>query len=220
MNVFARFDQSITKDHMARFSFTRTATTLDNLGVGGYDLPERAYSTDTTDNQFRVTENGPLGRRFFSESRLQVHWADISSHSLVEAPAVRVLDAFTRGGAQQAGVRDVLEFEAASDLDYVRGRHSFRDRPPARGRPVPHERRGQLPRDLHVREPERVRPRSAGELHATRRRSGDSVPQRPGRRVRPGRLPAGEEPDAVVRVAVRGADTARRSNSTSRRASR
>jgi hypothetical protein len=126
LNVFARFDQSITKDHMARFSFTRTATTLDNLGVGGYDLPERAYSTETTDNQFRVTENGPLGRRFFSESRLQVHWADTSSQSLVQAPTVRVLDAFTRGGAQQAGVRDVIEFEAASDLDYVRGRHSFR----------------------------------------------------------------------------------------------
>ena len=94
--------------------------------MGGYDLPERAYSTNTTDNQFRVTENGPLGRRFFSESRLQVHWADTSSQSLVQAPTVRVLDAFTRGGAQQAGVRDVLEFEAASDLDYVRGRHSFR----------------------------------------------------------------------------------------------
>ena len=43
MNIYARFDQGITKDHMARFSFTRTATTLDNLGVGGYDLPERAY---------------------------------------------------------------------------------------------------------------------------------------------------------------------------------
>ena len=55
-----------------------------------------------------------------------MHWADTSSQSLVEAPTVRVLDAFTRGGAQQAGVRDILDFEAASDLDYVRGRHSFR----------------------------------------------------------------------------------------------
>jgi hypothetical protein len=125
-NVYARFDQGITKDHMARFSFTRTGSTSNNLGVGAYDLPERAYGTTSTDNQFRMTENGPLGRRFFSESRLQVHWADSASSSAVELPTVRVLDAFTRGGAQQAGGRNVLEFEAASDLDYVRGKHSMR----------------------------------------------------------------------------------------------
>jgi hypothetical protein len=37
-----------------------------------------------------------------------------------------VLDAFTSGGAQQAGGRRVLDFEAATDLDYVRGSHSMR----------------------------------------------------------------------------------------------
>ncbi len=46
-NVYARFDQGISKDHMARFSFQRTASQLDNLGVGGYDLPDRAFSTTT-----------------------------------------------------------------------------------------------------------------------------------------------------------------------------
>ena len=126
LNVYARFDQSLTKDHLARFSFTRTDSTMDNLGVGGYDLPERAYSTTSTDNQFRMTENGPLGRRFFSESRLQVHWTDSASTSAVELPTNLVLDAFTRGGAQQAGGSKTVEFSAASDLDYVRGRHSTR----------------------------------------------------------------------------------------------
>jgi carboxypeptidase family protein len=125
-NVYARFDQGITKDHLARVTFQRAASQTDNLGVGGYDLPGRAYSTTSTDNQLRFTENGPLGRRFFSESRLQLHWTGASSTSSVELPTLRVLDAFTSGGAQQAGGRHALEFEAASDLDYVRGKHSFR----------------------------------------------------------------------------------------------
>ena len=125
-NVYARFDQAIRKDHMARFTFTRTGSTSENLGVGAYDLPERAYSSTSTDSQFRMVENGPVGRRFFSESRLQLHWTDLSSASAVELPTVRVLDSFTRGGAQQAGGRTTIEFEAASDLDYVRGRHSMR----------------------------------------------------------------------------------------------
>ena len=122
----ARFDQGITSDHMLRFSFQRTATENRNLGVGGFDLRERAYATESADNIFRVSENGPLGRRFFSESRLQLRWTRSAAQSNLEAPAVRVLDAFTSGGAQRSGGSRVWEFEAATDLDYVRGSHSFR----------------------------------------------------------------------------------------------
>jgi hypothetical protein len=125
-NINARFDQAISRDHMARFNYTRTSANTRNLGVGAYDLPERGYSSTTSDNQFRVSENGPLGRRFFTESRLQLRWSDAQSRSVIEAPTTRVLDAFTSGGAQQTGGRQVVDFEAASDLDYVRGAHSFR----------------------------------------------------------------------------------------------
>ena len=125
-NLNARFDQALSRDHMLRFNYTRAASETGNLGIGGFDLPERAYSTTTSDNTLRVSENGALGRRFFSESRLQVHWLDTDSVSSLELPTLRVLDAFTSGGAQQAGGRDVVDFEAATDLDYVRGAHSMR----------------------------------------------------------------------------------------------
>ena len=126
LNVNGRFDQALNKDHMLRLSYQRSAVQLDNLGVGSFDLLERAYSTTTSDNYFRMSENGALGRRFFTESRLQVRWTESESRSVVQAPTIRVLDSFTSGGAQQAGGRDALEFEAASDLDYVRGVHAFR----------------------------------------------------------------------------------------------
>ena len=53
----------------------------------------------------RFSENGPLGRRFFTESRLQVRWSDSSSVSDVEETTIRVNDAFTSGGAQMRGGR-------------------------------------------------------------------------------------------------------------------
>jgi hypothetical protein len=124
--ITGRFDQAVTKDHALRVSFQRSSTERRNLGIGGYDLPGRAYSSQTADNVFRVSENGPLGRRFFTESRLQIHWFGNENRSAIEAPTIRVLDAFTSGGAQVAGGTDSFEFEAASDLDYVRGRHSWR----------------------------------------------------------------------------------------------
>jgi hypothetical protein len=121
-----RLDQAINKDHAVRFSFQRSDTSRRNQGVGSYDLPGRAYQSDLSDTVLRFSENGPLSRRFFAESRLQLHWTGNEARSAIEAPTIRVLDAFTSGGAQQKGGSNTFDFEAAFDLDYVRGRHSMR----------------------------------------------------------------------------------------------
>ena len=121
-----RVDHALNKDHSLRASLQRTTFERRNLGVGSFDLHERAYATRSADTVLRLSENGPLGRRFFSESRLQVRWTSNDAQSAIEAPTVRVNDAFTRGGAQRRGGPDAVDFEAASDLDYVRGAHSMR----------------------------------------------------------------------------------------------
>ncbi len=125
-NINARFDQAIGDGHLLKFSYQRGANQLKNQGVGSYDLPERAYQTTTSEDVFRVSENGAVGRRGFSESRLQIRWADTEADSFSEAQAIRVLDAFTSGGAQRKGGNRAVDFEAASDFDYVRGLHSMR----------------------------------------------------------------------------------------------
>lgn len=122
----ARVDSAINKDHSLRLSYARNANDRRNLGVGSFSLPTMAYRQKSTDNTFRISENGAVGKRFFSESRLQLRWADTSSSSQNEAPTIRVNDGFTTGGAQQSGGDHRFEFEAASDLDYVRGKHSWR----------------------------------------------------------------------------------------------
>jgi hypothetical protein len=121
-----RFDQATTRDRLLRFSFSRTAVERRNLGVGGFDRADRAFQTASSDNVFRVSENGPVGRRLFSESRLQLRWSSSTDTSVVEQPTMRVLDAFTSGGAQRAGQRRAVDIEAATDLDYVRGSHALR----------------------------------------------------------------------------------------------
>lgn len=125
-SVNARFDQAINKDHMLRASFQRTGSLNRNLGVGGFDLPERGYTNEQREYLLRLSENGAVGRRFFSESRFQARWSRTEATSAVEAQALRVNDAFTSGGAQRKGGSRAVDFEAASDLDYVRGAHSMR----------------------------------------------------------------------------------------------
>lgn len=125
-NISGRVDHAITKDHMARLSVDVDAAESRNLGVGGYNLLGSAYSSRASNATVRLSENGPLGRRMFWESRLQLRWTDTQNASALEAPTLRVLDAFTSGGAQQRGGQRSFTYEFASDLDYVRGAHSMR----------------------------------------------------------------------------------------------
>ncbi len=125
-SINARVDTAINKDHSLRFSYGRNASERRNQGVGGFNLTSTAYRTESSDNTFRVSENGPVGKRMFSESRFQLRTSTTRSTSSIEAPTIRVNDAFTSGGAQQAGGDRRVEFEAATDLDYVRGVHSMR----------------------------------------------------------------------------------------------
>lgn len=119
-------DWAVTKDQIIRLGYNGYSSESRNLGIGTYDLAERGYATSNGSYQFRVQEVGPLGRRFFMNHRLYVVRQTSSTRSSIEAPTIRVQDAFTTGGAQQSGGRRYTEVNPSSDIDYVRGIHSVR----------------------------------------------------------------------------------------------
>jgi hypothetical protein len=124
--VTAMFDYAVTPDQTLRVSYNQNDFTNRNVGLGNFNLTERAYTNENHMHTFRVQEAGPLGRRFFTNTRLNVGWTDTASRSATEATTIRVLDAFTSGGAQVAGGRHSRDLTLASDLDYVRGIQSLR----------------------------------------------------------------------------------------------
>lgn len=127
-NLFlnGQLDYAVTLDQTLRFAYNLTRFTNENAGVGGYDEPERAYSTENRSHTVRAQHFGPIGRRAFSRSRVQLTWSDNDSESTTDMPTIRVLDAFTRGGAQRSGGDHSRTLNVGSDLDYVLGRHSLR----------------------------------------------------------------------------------------------
>jgi Carboxypeptidase regulatory-like domain len=124
--VNGQLDYALTLDQTLRFGYNLTRVTNSNLGVGGYDEPERAYSTESDVHTVRVQHFGPLGRRAVTRSRLQFIWSDANTQSATAAPTIRVLDAFTSGGAQLSGGDHARTIDLGSDLDYVLGKHSLR----------------------------------------------------------------------------------------------
>ena len=125
-NVNGMLDYGLSTQHILRLGYSQNSSSRGNLGVGGFDLAERAYSSQSRANQLRVQEAGPVGPNAFLNTRLQLRLSQTESESLVEAPTIRVLDGFTSGGAQVKGGRTQKEFELTSDLNYVRGIHTMR----------------------------------------------------------------------------------------------
>src|SRR5258708_37039964 len=69
MNFYGLFDYAVTKDQTLRMSLGRNQSTGKNIGIGGLNLLERGYTTEDNTTTLRIQEAGPLGRRFFINTR-------------------------------------------------------------------------------------------------------------------------------------------------------
>jgi hypothetical protein len=126
INFTGRLDHGLTKTHTLRTIFQQNDNDQRNLGVGNFDLSDRAYSRTSSDSMFRLSESGPWSPTWFGEVRLQVRRSTTGAFSEVDAQTNRVLDAFTSGGAQQGGGRRATEIEWATNVDWARGKHAIR----------------------------------------------------------------------------------------------
>jgi hypothetical protein len=125
-NFYGDVTYALTKDQTLRVYYNQFNDQGTNNGVGQYDLLDRAYSSKSTFRSIRGQEAGPLGRRFVTNTKFSVNWNESSSASVSDATTIRVIDAFTSGGAQRRGGRKTRDFMIQSDLDYVRGMHTVR----------------------------------------------------------------------------------------------
>ena len=119
-------DHALTRDQTLRIGVFAGRQKRENIGIGNYNLPERGFSQEQKVNGFRIQEAGPIGRRSFINTRFSYQWIDLNMQSATNAPTIVVQDAFTSGGAQQIQVADVRQATLATDIDYVRGIHSWR----------------------------------------------------------------------------------------------
>jgi len=126
LNVSARAEHAIDKVHSLRAEYQRNAARQDNLGVGDFDLPERAYTLDQAEHIFRLSESGVFAKRFLNELRFQARWQERETRAAGDAPALFVNGAFNGGGALTRGARRALEFELADNVDFSTEKHSMR----------------------------------------------------------------------------------------------
>jgi hypothetical protein len=125
-NASMNVDYALTIDQTLRFGVGYNTFENRNQGIGQWDREERAYTRETRNGQFMAQQIGPVGRRAFLRTRMRYSWSNVTNAAAIELPTVRVLDAFTVGGAQIAGGQHSKTLTIGSDFDYVRGNHTWR----------------------------------------------------------------------------------------------
>jgi hypothetical protein len=122
-----RIEHAVNPAHTLRAEYQRRDADGENLGVGEFNLAERAYSEDVVRDVGRLSAMSTLGKRWFNELRLE--YADNRERvaSLSDDVIVNVQNAFVSGGAQRRGGRREREIEIADSLDLLGNtRHTLR----------------------------------------------------------------------------------------------
>ena len=127
VNANFRVDHSMGQGNQIRAEYERRHTDRGDLGVGDFDLPERAYDTDMVNDTFRLRNTRVIGKKLFSELKFEFTSSNSETLPFSTAPTVRVNDAFTAGGAGQSGDRSSREIEIAQNFDFtVKRKHAMR----------------------------------------------------------------------------------------------
>ncbi|MBL8220720.1 MAG: TonB-dependent receptor, partial [Bryobacterales bacterium] len=120
----ARFNHLAKRNHLLRGEYQYERQ--ERSQIGAFDLPERMSSTYNQQHLARFSLQSSLNERTVNELRLQHGWVSNGSGSLTEGPAVLVLGAFGRGGANQDASRTGRTLEVADHFSFNRKKHGLR----------------------------------------------------------------------------------------------
>ncbi len=122
-----RVDLKLNDNHtlVARYSFS--SSRMENAGLSGFDLLSRVYNTRSSDHTVRLTETAIVNASTVNETRLQYIRRRSEQESTDNSPTIRVLDAFTSGGAN-VGLSFANEhrFELQNYSSFLRDNHSIK----------------------------------------------------------------------------------------------
>jgi len=122
-----RLEHAITAAQTLRAEYQRRDSRGDNLGVGEFELPERAFGEEAAGDIVRLSAIGTIGRHFLNELRLEYVDNRNTVESVSEAIGLTVPNAFRAGGAQRSGGRRDRELEIAQTVDLIsHKRHKLR----------------------------------------------------------------------------------------------
>ena len=121
-----RVDYQINANHtlIARYNYSRNTRVT---GVGGFQLPSRAYDTEQSEHGIQLTETAIINKMIVNETRFQFEHAKQAQNADNSIPTIDVQDAFTGGGSQIGQSHtDTNNWELANNTSFAIKAHSLK----------------------------------------------------------------------------------------------
>lgn len=89
---------NLSKNHTLNFTYSVGKNNLSNLGVGDFNLPDRAFSNDSISHSVRLLESGNIKT---TASQFRLEFSDVETKSIADNqnPSIDVIGTFYKGGA-------------------------------------------------------------------------------------------------------------------------
>ena len=102
----------ISENHVVNTSFTFGSNDNQNFGVGGFGLPEQAFSFGGNHFNFQIKETAILSSSLNNEVRFRLSGGSQETVPVTTGPSINVIDAFRGGGsgASHEGQNRFYEF--------------------------------------------------------------------------------------------------------------
>ena len=111
-----------------RVGYSYSDDQMRNLGLGGFDLPERGSDSTSRSDTLRFSLTSTPSAHTLNEMRLELRRSRSDTQAHTSTPAIRVLEAFNAGGNQEAlfsqSQNRGLQF--ANHLIYAYRQHTFK----------------------------------------------------------------------------------------------
>jgi len=120
----ARFDLKINKVHTLVGRFNYNESKQDLQGVGGYNLPTRAYRGKRNNFTIQFTETALINEKTVNETRFKFIRSRNYQTSVFDAFSLNVLDSFNGGGSQVGSATDARDrYELQNFTSWTSGNH-------------------------------------------------------------------------------------------------
>src|SRR6266852_4326767 len=126
-NFSPRLDYAINARNtlVARYSFNHNVQ--QNVGVGGFSLPERGYNNSSTSQVFQVTETAVINATTVNETRFQFNHNRFESLADSSKPVLNVSGAFVGGGSQGGhAINTSNRWELSNFTQIQKGTHTIK----------------------------------------------------------------------------------------------
>jgi hypothetical protein len=124
-HLFSRIDKTLSRYHRISVLYKFLDRTLDNQGIGGFDLPQRGTNSFNHENEVKILETATPSANVWNQVRLTYKQERQSTASVNNQPALLVLGAFNSGGAQ-ISKRVIEKMGDVEDVASIfHGKHDF-----------------------------------------------------------------------------------------------